>query len=124
MRRRPNSQPQTSGRNGTNVTKARPPPVTGRKVGSNLTAVPRVKKARVFVSRLSPDLSTDVLKEYVADLVKDTCDVEKLSSKYPTYSSFLITCNEVHKEKLLSPEEWEEGILIRPFFGEVKNRAN
>ena len=96
------------------------PPVTGKKIGTNLRAVVPVRKASVFVSRLSPDLPSEDLRTYVANIVDSEVSVEKLRSKYDSYSSFAITFDFKYKEKMLCPDEWPEGILIRPFRGEVK----
>ena len=38
--------------------------------------------------------------------------VSKLATKYPTYSSFLVVCDEIHKDATLNPNQWEEGVLV------------
>ena len=65
------------------------------------------------------------MKEYVKGLIGEDCDVEKLNSRFPSYSSFVITCSKCHENTLLDPDEWEEGLLVRPFYGKtVKNNMN
>ena len=65
------------------------------------------------------------MKEYVKGLIGEDCEVEKLNSKFPSYSSFVISCSKNHENKLLDPDEWEEGLLVRPFYGKiVKNTVH
>ena len=73
------------------------------------------------MSRLSPDLSTEVIKAYASSIIEGEVSAEKLNSKYTTYSSFVITCDLMYKDKLLSPDEWAEGVMIRPFDGKLEN---
>ena len=84
-----------------------------------MKAVQVVKKARIFISRLDPDETVDNMKEYVKGLTGEDCDVEKLNARFPTYSSFVITCSKRHENTLLDPDEWEEGLLVRPFYGKI-----
>ena len=91
--------------------------VTGRKPGNSLGVVPKVKMCRVFISRLSPGLSTETFKTFCSQFIDEDFEVLKLAAKFPNYSSFVISCDEKHKQKLFDPENWEEGTLIRPYFG-------
>ena len=94
-------------------------PITGRKEGNSLSVVPQVRKCRIFVSRLCPTVTSEVIKTYVDSMVGADCQVEKLSTKFPTYSSFVVTTDITHKEKLLDENEWENGVIIRTFYGQV-----
>ena len=89
---------------------------TGRKKGTNLRSVQQVRNIRLFVSRLEAGLSADILKDFICELIGDECSVSKLTTKYPTYSSFLVICDERHKEAIMNPEEWEEGVLVMKYF--------
>ena len=90
--------------------------VTGIRTGNSLAVVAAVRKCSVFVSRLGPNVSVDNVKEFANGIINDDCEVEKLNVKYPTYSSFKITCEDKYKTKILDPESWEKGVLIRPFY--------
>ena len=94
--------------------------VTGRKSGTALRAAPVVKRIKIFVSRLDPSETTDSMREYVRGLTGTECVIERLKSKFPTYSSFVITCDKQFENILLNPDEWEEGLLVRPFFGKIR----
>ena len=88
--------------------------VTGHKQGTARKAISHMQQTRVFVSRLSP-------------VVSFTCvnfNINRLQTKFPSYSSFVITCDVKHKQKLLIPDEWEEGILLKPYVGKVYKDNN
>ena len=117
---RRNSKSQLSGQQGPLTRKtASKTFLTGTKTGTNIKAVPNINKCRVFVSRLDPNLPLDTLKLYVSELINDQCTVHKLDAKYQTYSSYLLVCDEKYKEVLLCADQWEEGVLIRPFYGKM-----
>ena len=86
---------------------------TGRKTGTVLRSVPRFRKIQVFVSRLEENMSPDAIKNFVNGLINEGCEVEQLRTRYPSYSSFLISCDIRHKDLILNPDEWEEGVLVR-----------
>ena len=77
------------------------------------------RKAHIFVSRLGPDTTTDQLKNYVKDSFDKDVEATKLQTKYPTYSSFVISCNLDDKDLFLNPTSWEEGVLVRIFRGKL-----
>lgn len=91
--------------------------VTGNKTGTVLSAVSTARKIRVFVSRLEPDASGLTLKQYVCDMIKGECDVQRLSTKFPSYSSFMVSCDIKHSDTILCAEEWPQGVLIKRFHG-------
>lgn len=93
--------------------------VTGNRAGSELGVVTRVKKCAIFVSRLGPQITAEKVKAFVDQIISNSCEVEKLNTRYDSYSSFRITCEEKYNDKVLDPDMWEEGVLIRKFFGPV-----
>ena len=96
--------------------------ITGTRTRNLLNVVQVTRKYRIFVSRLSPDTSTDHLKNYVKNSFDKNVEVTQLQTRYPTYASFVISCNYVDKDMLLSPESWEEGVLIRSYRGKLPNQ--
>ena len=96
--------------------------ITGTRTRNLLYVVQVSRKFRIFVSRLSPDTSTDHLKNYVKNSFDKNVEVIQLQTRYPTYASFVISCNYVDKDILLSPESWEEGVLIRSYRGKLPNQ--
>ena len=97
--------------------------VTGRKAGNELGAVAPVLKCKIFVSRLNPDISAERVQVAAGEIINDSCDVQKLQTKFNTYSSFYVTCDVKHRDKILDPEMWEKGVLIRPFYGFVQTTS-
>ena len=96
------------------------PLLTGMKADTTLRAVEAVRKISVFISRCHPDETSDGIKSYVQEIISDECSVQKLPTKFPTYSSFVVTCDAKHDEKIMSPDEWSSGILIRKFYGRLR----
>ena len=95
------------------------PLTLGRKIGTRVKVASVSKQARIFVSRLAPEFAVEELHEFVRELTGTDCEIHKLKTKYPNYSSFVIICDKINEKTLLDPDEWEKGILIRPFFGRL-----
>ena len=114
----------TAQQNRRQTTGTRPLPTTGTKSGITLRSVPQIRKTSVFVSRLSPEVTSEDLKNFVNRIIDDDCTIEKLPTKFETYASFSVTCDFRHKEKILDPGEWEEGLIIRNFYPRVPGRVS
>ena len=96
------------------------PITTGTKNDNALRVVEQIRKVRAFVSRCHPDESETEINNYVKGIIDDDCIVQKLRAKFSTYSSFVITCDFKHEDKILNPEEWPNGIIIRKFKGPIQ----
>ena len=96
--------------------KKRPDVVIGRKLESRLGTCDRANKCSVFVSRLSPNAKISDINDFCKTMLGEDCSVEKLPTRYQTYSSFKITCSRMMKNKIFNPDNWEAGIIIRPFY--------
>ena len=93
------------------------PLTMGRKTGTRIKVAPKVNKCKIFVSRLDPEFPLEELHEFVHELTGNaSCEIEKLKSRFPTYASYVITCDKCYEKTLLDPDEWEEGVIIRPFY--------
>ena len=89
-------------------------------VGTRIKVAPVIKKCKIFVSRLAPHFPMEELREFTKELTgSDSCIIERLKTKFPTYSSFVITCDKQYEATLLDPDEWEEGALVRTFVGNI-----
>ena len=99
--------------------------ITGTKTGTTIRVAATANKSRIFVSRLAPDLETKAISDYVTSVVGvNSSIVMKLKTRLDHYSSFVICCDDVHKDKLADPNEWEKGVLIRPYFGNLPSLSN
>ena len=74
---------------GSQPTRKRKPPITGKKEGTSLRAVEVIRKVSVFVSRCHPEETENDILNYAKDIISDECSVYKLPTKFPTYSSFV-----------------------------------
>ena len=98
--------------------------MTGRKTGTNLRSVPQVKRFNLFVSRIETGVLPDTLKSFVNDLISDTCSVQCLKTRFPDYLSFIVSCDDRHRDTIMNPDEWPEGVLIRQYIGRIPNGTN
>ena len=98
--------------------------MTGRKTGTSLRSVPQVKRFNLFVSRMETGVLPETLKSFVSDLISDVCNVQSLKTKFPDYSSFIVSCDDRHRDTIMNPDEWPEGVLIRQYIGRIPNDSN
>ena len=93
----------------------------GRKKNTRLVAVPfQPRKARIFLSRLNLQCTVDQIKEHVHEIIGTDSVVERIQNKSSLYASFLITVDKDHEDKILDPDEWQEGLIVRPFRGALR----
>lgn len=87
---------------------------------SRLKVAPKkVFPTKLFVTRLDPDTTKDDLISFLTsafNLTFNEEDIEKRTTKYPTYSSFVITTTTQHATTLLDGSKWPERTLIKRFF--------
>jgi len=98
-------------------TKAGPSPVFGRRLAvEGETKLPSVKKLSwIFVSRLHPNVVKDDIDAYlIGNGVTGHC-CENVESRFSSYKSFKVGVNGEQKSKILDPDFWEEGILVKDF---------
>ena len=96
------------------------PIITGNKTGSTMKAVPQVRMTKIFVSRLDPSITVDIVRDHVKELIRGDCEVIKLKTKFPTYSSFMVTFDQKFDELVMDANHWEDGIMIRRFYGQYR----
>jgi hypothetical protein len=70
----------------------------------------------LFITRLSPRTTTKQLELHIKRETSINIRVEKLRTKYPTYSSFFIRCDRRVRQSLWEPSLWPQGSLIKCFF--------
>ena len=108
----------TSDANTNHRNREKRPLLAGRKTGTSLRVVEKIKNLNVFF-RCHPKESVESITNYSKDIISDECTVKKLSTKFPTYSSFVITCDAKHEEKIMRSDEWPLEMLIRQFYGPI-----
>ena len=82
---------------------------------SDLTFVE--KPVNIFVSRFHPDVLGSEIQQFAQTQFKSatTVIVEKLKTKFDTYSSFKIFVAKVPANKCLDLEQWPTEILVKNF---------
>ena len=85
---------------------------------------PAVNEVRIFATKFDPDETEADLKAYVSDLIGQDCvvEVEKIIVRTKRHSSFVITASKRYEQILLDPNSWEEGVLVRRFYGQLRSK--
>lgn len=86
--------------------------VTGNHQGQN----PNRTCIGVFVSRLQPKTTTQMVELYVYKETGFNIKAEKLHSRNEWYSSFFIRCHSQLRSDLLRTEVWPRGAFFKPYF--------
>ena len=105
----------SSADNFTKVEKRRRSTRIGRMKQSDLKVVE--KPVNIFVSRFHADVSESEIKQFAQTRFKSatTVIVEKLKTKFDSYSSFKISIAGVPAKECLDLEQWPTGILVKKF---------
>ena len=77
---------------------------------------PTLKCLGIFVSRLHRDTSPEHVSDHLLQSQDLQVAVEKLPTKFSTYTSFLVKVEPASLEKLLVAEAWPQGALIRKYY--------
>ena len=82
------------------------------------------KPVNIFVSRFHPDVLESEIKQFDQTRFKSatTVIVEKLKTKFDSYSSFKISIAGVPAKECLDLEQWPTGILVKKFFNTSKSK--
>jgi len=105
---------------------AKKKPVTiGTAKGNRLRCAPSApKKRHIFVSKLDPSTTENEVCDSVSKATGLEIKCVKLQARFNTYASFRIEVGVEDFDKLLDPDVWDEGILVKPFFGRLTHGAN
>lgn len=97
-----------------------PPPLQGCRQMSGLNVTK--KKKAFFASRFNPDTTDKDIEDYLKKEFKiEYVKCTKLVSKFDHYASFhvSVTCDDF--AKLNHENAWPEGILAKPFYGNLRD---
>ena len=70
----------------------------------------------VFITRLDPRISPRKIQDYIKRETGIHVNVEKLDTKYNTYSSFYVPADKQVRATLLNAWLWPEGAMLKPFY--------
>ena len=98
----------------------RKPPIIGRGEGSALKAAQPMRNITLFVSRIQPDIASELLLSHVSQIAGvTTVECEQLEQKHSHYQSFKVTIKGMTHSKikdLYKPENWDKDILVRRWY--------
>ena len=80
---------------------------------TDLKIVKPLRLANVFASRFDPDITAEQLTGYLQKETKLTVQVEKVKTKFDTYSSFHIKCRCEKPEIFMDENLWPEKAYVR-----------
>ena len=108
--------------NFTKVEKIRRSTRIGRMKQSDLKVVE--KPVNIFVLRFHPDVLESEIKQFPQTRFQSatTVIVEKLKTKFDSYSTFKISIAGVLANECLDLEQWPTGILVKKFFNTSKSK--
>ena len=70
----------------------------------------------VFVTNLMPRTTATQMERYIKQETGHAVPVEKLQTRYNTYSSFYIRCEQPLRKELLSPFLWPDDTKVKLYF--------
>jgi hypothetical protein len=73
----------------------------------------------LFITRLDPRTTAKQLELHLKRETGVIVRVEKLRTKYPTYSSFYIRCDGKTRSLLWESSLWPQGSMVKPYFNEL-----
>lgn len=86
---------------------------------SALSAAPTQKFSDLFVSRLNPTATADLLKSKLFSEFEDIT-VTQMVTKHPTYASFHIHLPLDKLQDVLEPSFWPDGVIVKRFWGRLQ----
>ena len=70
----------------------------------------------VFVTRLKPWVTAQQVQQSLLSSTGIKVHPNRLETKYDTYASFLIRCNNNVRNTLLNADIWDSGTLLKPYY--------
>ena len=70
----------------------------------------------VFLSRLLPRTSPQTVQKHILTESGERLRVEKLNTRFDTYSSFFIRCEKPVRDRILNPYIWPKGSLVKLYY--------
>jgi len=92
---------------------------SGNQKPTKISATPIRKHSDIFVSRLDPHVTTEMLKTELFPTFDDIT-ITQLATKHPTYASFRIQLPLQKLDEVLEPSFWPEGIIVKRFWGRLQ----
>lgn len=98
----------------------RKPPIIGKGDGRTLKAAQPLRNMTLFVSRLQPEIASELLISHVSHIAGvSTVDCEQVDQRHSHYRSFKVSIKAMLQSKvkdLYNPESWDKDILVRRWY--------
>lgn len=103
----------------------KPVGISGKAKTDTLKTIKKPKRmANVFASRFEPDVSAEQVKAYLEEKLNLELNVEKVKTRFDTYSSFHVVCHCDNPEIFMDEELWPERTYVRWWREEKKKQMN
>jgi hypothetical protein len=56
------------------------------------------------------------MKRHIRDVSGAVVECSQLRTKYDSYSSFFVKCDEDMQQRLMKSNYWPQGVMVRQFF--------
>lgn len=92
---------------------------TGEDKWTLKSAPAREFPAKIFITRLAPEVEAQEVSKHIKETFNLELEVEKVETKYPTYSSFMIKTTSVNFKILLdeaNAEKWPRNAALRRWY--------
>jgi hypothetical protein len=86
---------------------------------TKISAAPIRKQSDIFVSRLDPCVTNEMLKAELFPTF-DNITITQLMTKHPTYASFHIQLPLQNLNEVLEPSFWPESVIVKRFWGRLQ----
>jgi hypothetical protein len=70
----------------------------------------------IFVTRLMPNYSARQIQKHIDKSLGLNVVVEKMQTRFDTYSSFHVRCDKRERDWIMDPNLWSVGVLVKPFY--------
>ena len=82
----------------------------------NMKSVLQIKLSKLFVSRFAPRTTEETVANFVLKKLKCPISCSKIVTASPNSASFKLVVSAVLRAKVVSPEFWSAGILVRTYY--------
>ena len=80
------------------------------------SAPQKPRPTKLFLTRTAPDTKDDDIKDHIRDTFSLDVNVQQLTTKYPSYASFVITTTTTDYKQLLDDSKWPTNIALRKWY--------
>ena len=77
----------------------------------------------LFISRIHPEVTDDIVKDYLTRNKITDFECEKLKTKYNTYCSFRVILPQKVMESVLNESFWPSGTLVKEFLSKKRTHG-